>query len=45
MIWKIACYNGTVWRAEGQMPLLEALVKFKDCGYTEWDIKLIENLH
>ncbi len=46
MIWKITCYNGTVWEAETQMTLSEALVRFKkETGLFELDIKLVENLH
>lgn len=46
MIWKITCYNGTIWEANTQMALSEALTKFKkETGMLDMDIKLVENLH
>lgn len=46
MLWKITCYNGTIWEANAQLDLDEALRRFyRDTSLTQWDIKLIENLH
>ena len=43
MIWKITCYNGTVWEATYQMSLIGAIERFqKSTGFTQLDIKLIE---
>lgn len=45
MLWKIHCYNGTIWKAQYQMPILVAIKKFcKETELFEWDIKYIENL-
>jgi|GEM_PF-5711642 len=45
MIWKITCYNGTVWEADRDMVLITALVLFcKDTGLSQVDIKRIDNL-
>jgi hypothetical protein len=45
MIWKITCYNGTVWKSNISDPIHYAIEKFKkDTGLHEMDIKLIENL-
>lgn len=46
MIWKITCYNGTVWESNSQMTLVDALTKFKkETDLWDMDIKMIENLH
>ena len=46
MIWKITCYNGTVWKCNTTVTLTECLVLFKrETGLSELDIKIVNNLH
>ena len=46
MLWKITCYNGTVWEAKSQMLLTEAIEKFiAETKLTQLDIRRVENLH
>lgn len=46
MLWKITCYNGTVWEAPSQMGIDEALQMFyRDTELSQWDIVKIENMH
>lgn len=46
MLWRITCYNGTVWEPASQCSLSEAPEQFKrETGLSDWDIKTIVNNH
>lgn len=46
MVWKFTCYNGDVFETDRQMTLKEAIDVFiRFTGMTQYDIRLVENIH
>ncbi|MFA7287253.1 MAG: hypothetical protein WC055_00075 [Melioribacteraceae bacterium] len=45
-MYRITCYNGTVWESKTNDNIWETIEKFiKETGLHGMDIRLIENLH